>query len=244
MNPMDLRRGINIAVDAVLADLKARTKMISTKEEIKNVATISANSDIEIGQLISDAFEKVGKDGTITVQDGKTLENELDVVEGMKFDRGYISPYFITSAKTQKTEFENPLILLVEKKVSSLQSMLPLLEQVVKMQKPLLIIAEDVDGEALATLVVNKLRGGVNVAAVKAPGFGDNRKATLQDMAVLTGGTVISEDIGMKLETADISALGSCKKITISKDDTVILDGSGGASAVEERCEVLRDAIA
>merc|ERR1719310_445987 len=194
--------------------------------------------------MIADAMEKVGKEGVITVQDGQTLENELEVVEGMKFDRGYISPYFATSPKTQKAEFENPYILLVEKKVSTLQALLPLLEQVVKVQKPLVIIAEDVDGEALATLVVNKLRGGVNVAAVKAPGFGDNRKATLQDMAVLTGGTVISEDIGMKLETADLSALGTAKKVTISKDDTVILDGAGGGEAVEERCEVLRDAIA
>merc|ERR1719310_777910 len=244
MNPMDLRRGINLAVDAVLADLASRTKMISTKEEIKNVATISANSDIEIGEIIASAMEKVGKEGVITVQDGKTLENELEVVEGMKFDRGYISPYFITSPKTQKAEFENPLVLLVEKKVSSLQAMLPLLEQVVKMQKPLVIVAEDVDGEALATLVVNKLRGGMNVAAVKAPGFGDNRKATLQDMAILTGGTVVSEDVGMKLETADLSVLGTCKKITISKEDTIMLDGAGGKEAIEERCDLLRETIA
>ena len=214
MNPMDLRRGINLAVDAVLADLKARTKQISTKDEIRNVATISANSDVGVGELIASAMEKVGKEGVITVQDGKTLDDELEVVEGMKFDRGFISPYFITSPKTQKTEFENPLILLVEKKVSSLQSMLPLLEQVVKTQKPLVIVAEDVDGEALATLVVNKLRGGMNVAAVKAPGFGDNRKATLQDMAVLTGGTVISEDVGMKLETAEFSCLGKRNHIS------------------------------
>jgi len=244
MNPMDLRRGINLAVDYVLSDLKARTKMISSKEEIKNVATISANSDHAIGQLIANAMEKVGKEGVITVQDGKTLEDELEVVEGMKFDRGYISPYFITTPKTQRAEFDNPLILLAEKKISSLQSMLPLLEQVVKMQKPLVIVAEDVDGEALATLVVNKLRGGVNVAAVKAPGFGDNRKATLQDMAVLTGATVISEDVGLKLETADLSALGTCKTITISKDDTVMLDGAGDKEAIEERCELLRESIA
>merc|ERR1719235_1812470 len=244
MNPMDLRRGINLAVDAVLADLKSRTKQISTKDEIRNVATISANSDVGVGELIANAMEKVGKEGVITVQDGKTLEDELEVVEGMKFDRGYISPYFITSPKNQKAEFENPLILLVEKKVSSLQSMLPLLEQVVKMQKPLVIIAEDVDGEALATLVVNKLRGGMNIAAVKAPGFGDNRKATLQDMAVLTNGTVISEDTGMKLETAEFSVLGTAKKVTISKDDTIILDGAGDTDAIEERCELLRDSIA
>jgi len=244
MNPMDLRRGITMAVDAVVKDLASRTKMISTKEEIKNVATISANSDIEIGEIIASAMEKVGKEGVITVQDGKTLENELEVVEGMKFDRGYISPYFVTSPKTQKVEFENPLILLVEKKVSTLQSMLPLLEKVVSMQKPFLIIAEDIDGEALATLVVNKLRGGINVAAVKAPGFGDNRKATLQDMAVLTNATVISEDTGMKLETADISALGTAKKVTISKDDTIILDGSGSKDEIEERCDLLRESIA
>jgi len=218
--------------------------MISSKEEIKNVATISANSDHAIGVLIANAMEKVGKEGVITVQDGKTLEDELEVVEGMKFDRGYISPYFITSPKTQKTEFEHPLVLLVEKKVSSLQSMLPLLEQVIKTQKPLVIIAEDIDGEALATLVVNKLRGGMSVAAVKAPGFGDNRKAILQDMAVLTGGTVISEDVGLKLETADFSTLGSCKTITISKDDTVMLDGAGEKEAIEERCELLRESIA
>ena len=178
------------------------------------MATISANSDVSIGEMIANAMERVGKEGVITVQDGKTMLDELEVVEGMKFDRGFISPYFISSPKTQRVEFENPLILLVEKKVSSLQSMLPLLEQVVKTQKPLVIIAEDVDGEALATLVVNKLRGGMNVAAVKAPGFGDNRKATLQDMAVLTGGQVIAEDTGMKLETADFGVLGSCKKIT------------------------------
>merc|ERR1719217_939732 len=226
MNPMDLRRGINMAVDAVLDDLKSRTAMISTRDEIKNVATISANSDVGVGELIANAMEKVGKERVITVQDGKSLEDELEVVEGMKFDRGYISPYFITQPKTQKAEFENPLILIVEKKVSSLQSMLPLLEQVVKAQKPLVIIAEDVDGEALATLVVNKLQGGLKVAAVKAPGFGDNRKATLQDMAILTGGTVISEDVGMKLETADFGVLGTCKKLTISKDDTIMLDGT------------------
>ncbi|KOO28701.1 hypothetical protein Ctob_002601 [Chrysochromulina tobinii] len=244
MNPMDLRRGINLAVDAVLEDLKKRTKVISTKEEIKNVATISANSDHVIGQLIADAMEKVGKEGVITVQDGKTLVDELDVVEGMKFDRGFISPYFANNAKTLKTEFDNPLILLVEKKVSSLQAMLPLLEHVVKLQKPLLIIAEDVDGEALATLVVNKLRGGMNVVAVKAPGFGDNRKATLQDMAILTGSTVISEDVGMKLETADMSVLGTCKKVTVSKDDTILMGGSGGKEAIDERCELLRETIA
>merc|ERR1719263_508424 len=244
MNPMDLRRGIQKGVERVVADLQGRATKISSTEEIAQVATISANGEAEVGNLIASAMEKVGKEGVITVQDGKTLEDELEVVEGMKFDRGYISPYFISSVKTQKCEFDSPLILLVEKKVSSLQSMLPLLEQVVKTQKPLVIVAEDVDGEALATLVVNKLRGGMNVAAIKAPGFGDNRKATLQDMAVLTGGTVISEDVGLKLETADFSALGSCKKLTISKDDTIMLDGAGGKEAIEERCELLRETIA
>merc|ERR1719440_2483603 len=228
MNPMDLRRGINLAVDAVLTNLSERSVMISTKDEIKNVATISANSDVGVGEMIANAMEKVGKEGVITVQDGKTLEDELEVVEGMKFDRGYISPYFITSPKTQKCEFENPLVLLVEKKVSSLQSMLPLLEQIVKQQKPLVIIAEDVDGEALATLVVNKLRGGMQIAAVKAPGFGDNRKATLQDMAILTGAEVVSEDTGRKLdEKLDLSVLGSAKSVTITKDETIMLDGMG-----------------
>merc|ERR550537_2107105 len=240
---MDLRRGINLAVDAVIADLKARTKMISSKEEICNVATISANSDKEIGTMIADAMEKVGKEGVITVQDGQTLENELEVVEGMKFDRGFISPYFATNPKTQKAEFENPYILLVEKKVSTLQALLPLLEQVLKVQKPMVIIAEDVDGEALATLVVNKLRGGVNVAAVKAPGFGDNRKATLQDLAVITGGQVISEDIGLTLEAVTEEQLGTCAKIKISKDDTIILNGAGDKNAVTERCEVIREAM-
>ena len=244
MNPMDLRRGITLAVDAVLQDLTARSKMITTKDEIRNVATISANSDEKVGELIADAMEKVGKEGVITVQDGKTLFDELEVVEGMKFDRGFISPHFITSPKTQKAEFESPLILLVEKSVSSLQSMLPLLEQVVKTQKPLVIVAEDVNGEALAALVVNKLQGSLKAAAVKAPGFGDNRKATLQDMAILTGGTVVSEDIGMKLETADFSCLGTCKKITISKDDTIMLEGAGSKEAIDERCDLLRETIA
>jgi len=232
MNPMDLRRGINLAVEAVLVDLKARTKMISTKEEITQVATISANSDREIGEMIANAMEKVGKEGVITVADGKTVDNELEVVEGMKFDRGYISPYFITNPKTMKCELENPFILLVEKKVSQLQTLLPLLEQIVKSQRPLLIISEDVEGEALATLVVNKLRGGMKVAAVKAPGFGDNRKANLQDIAVLTGGQVVSEDIGLKLETLDLTALGTAKRVTISKDDTILLDGAGAKADI------------
>jgi len=244
MNPMDLRRGINMAVDSVVETLSEISEPIDTKERITQVGTISANSEKEIGQLISDAMERVGKEGVITVADGKTLENELEVVEGMKFDRGYISPYFVTDNKTQTSEFENPFILLVEKKISTLQSIVGLLEQVVKTQRPLIIIAEDVESEALATLVVNKLRAGIKVCAVKAPGFGDNRKATLQDIAVLTGGQVISEDVGLKLENVTEEHLGVCKKVTISKDDTIILDGAGESEGINERCELIRDAMA
>jgi chaperonin GroEL len=189
-------------------------------------------------------MEKVGKEGVITVADGKTLENELEVVEGMKFERGYISPYFVTNAKNQKCELENPYVLVFEKKISGLTSLLPVLEAVLKTQRPLLIVAEDVESEALATLIVNKLRGGVKICAVKAPGFGDNRKANLQDIAILTGGVVVSEDLGYKLEAVDVSMLGTAKKITVSKDDTIILDGAGGKDAIEERCEQLREAIA
>jgi len=212
LNPLDLRRGIQLAVDEVVKTLEEISRPIASKEEISQVGTISANADPEIGGLLSDAMERVGREGVITVQDGKTLENVLEVVEGMKFDRGYISPYFITNAKTQTCEMENPLILLVEKKVSNLQQLVPLLESVVKSQSSLLIVAEDVESEALATLVVNKLRAGIKVCAVKAPGFGDNRKATMQDLAVLTGGTVISEDMGMKLEEVQPQHLGKCKK--------------------------------
>mmetsp|Transcript_4935 Transcript_4935/g.8554 ORF Transcript_4935/g.8554 Transcript_4935/m.8554 type:complete len:577 (+) Transcript_4935:136-1866(+) len=243
MNPMDLKRGIDLAVAAVVEELKAKAKMISTTEQIAQVGTISANGDTSIGELIARAMEKVGKEGVITVAEGKTLENELEVVEGMKFDRGYISPYFATNPKTQKCELENPFILLFEKKISGLNTILPILETVLKMQRPLLIIAEDVESEALATLIMNKLRAGVKVCAVKAPGFGDNRKANLQDIAVLTGAQVISEDLGMKLETMDVSMLGSAKKVSISKDDTIILDGSGEAGSIEERCEQIRDAM-
>merc|ERR1712137_801892 len=207
------------------------------------VGTISANADKEIGDLLADAMERVGKEGVITVQDGKTLENELEVVEGMRFDRGFISPYFITNAKNQTVELEDPLILLVEKKVSTLQSMVPLLESVIKSQSSLLIIAEDVESEALATLVVNKLRAGIKVCAVKAPGFGDNRKATMQDLAVLTGGTVISEEMGMKLEEVQPMHLGKCKKVTVTKNDTVVLGGAGEADAIAERCELIRNGI-
>jgi chaperonin GroEL len=219
------------------------SKNISTTEEIAQVATISANGEREIGDLIARAMEKVGKEGVITVADGKTLENELEVVEGMKFDRGYISPYFITNVKTQKAELENAYILIVDRKISGLATILPVLESVLKVQRPLLIIAEDVESEALATLIVNKLRAGVKICAVKAPGFGDNRKANLQDIATLTGGTVISEDLGFKLENVELSHLGVAKKITISKDDTILLDGAGDKAAIEERCEQIRDSM-
>lgn len=244
MNPMDLRRGIQFAADQVVETLGSLSKPISTKAEIAQVATISANSESAIGNLISDAMERVGKEGVITVNDGKTLENELEVVEGMKFDRGFISPYFVTDAKAQTFQVENPHILLVEKKISTVSSIVPLLETVVKSQRALLIIAEDVESEALATLVVNKLRAGIRICAVKAPGFGDNRKETLQDIAALTGGVVISEDVGLKLETATEEHLGSCKQVTVTKDDTILLDGAGLRQDVEDRCELIRDFVA
>lgn len=243
MNPLDLRRGIQLAVNAVVETLEKISRPITSKEEISQVGTISANADVEIGTLISDAMERVGKEGVITVQDGKTLDNELEVVEGMKFDRGYISPYFITDPKTQVVEMENPLILLVEKKVSSLQQLVPLLESVIKSQQSLLIVAEDVESEALATLVVNKLRAGIKVCAVKAPGFGDNRKATMQDLAILTGGTVISEEVGMKLEEVQPAHLGTAKKIKVTKNDTIVLDGAGEKASIDERCELIRSSI-
>ena len=243
MNPLDLRRGIQLAVNSVVDTLTDISRPITSKEEITQVGTISANADVEIGTLISDAMERVGKEGVITVQDGKTLENELEVVEGMKFDRGYISPYFITDAKTQTCEMENPLILLVEKKVSSLQQLVPLLESVIKSQQSLLIVAEDVESEALATLVVNKLRAGIKVCAVKAPGFGDNRKATMQDLAILTGGTVVSEEVGMKLEEVQPGHLGTAKKVKITKNDTIVLDGAGEKAAIDERCELIRTSV-
>ncbi|GAQ86498.1 mitochondrial (or chloroplast) chaperonin-60 [Klebsormidium nitens] len=243
MNPMDLRRGIQAAVDHVVQHLKSRAKMISTSEEIAQVGTISANGDREIGELIARAMEKVGKEGVITVQEGRTLTNELEVVEGMKLDRGYISPYFITNTKTQKAELDNPLILIIEKKVSGMASIIPVLELALKSQRPLLVVAEDVDNEALATLIVNKMRAGVKVAAIKAPGFGENRKANLQDLAVLTGGQVVSEELGHRLENVGPDMLGSAKKITISKDDTIVLDGGGDKKAIEERTEQIRDGI-
>lgn len=243
MDPQDLKRGIDSAVSHVVETLEGISRPITSKEEISQVGTISANSDVEIGGLISDAMERVGKEGVITVQDGKMLENELEVVEGMKFDRGFISPYFITDTKVQCVDFENPLILLVEKKVSNLSQIVQILEHTMKAQRSLLIVAEDVESEALATLVVNKLRAGIKVCAVKAPGFGDNRKATMQDLAILTGGTVISEELGMKLEDTTPEHLGSSKKITVTKNDTVILDGAGDKAGIDERCELLRSSI-
>merc|ERR1719401_1634282 len=243
MNPMDIKRGMDKAVKVVLQDLASQSTAIDSPESIRSVATIASNGDEQIGQMITDAFEKVGKDGTITVQDGKTLEHELEVVEGMKLDRGYISPYFITNAKAQKVEMENPLVLLYEKKISSVQSILPLLEQVAKVQKPFLVIAEDIDGEALAMLIVNKLRGGLKVAAVKAPGFGDNRKEILKDLAVLAGTELLSDELGDKLEDVQINQLGTVGSATITKDDTVLLDGSGAKAAIDERSEAIRDAI-
>lgn len=242
-NPMDLRRGIQSAVDVVLGDLTSMSKPISSKDEIEQVATISANGDQVVGKLISTAMERVGKSGVITCQDGKVLTDELEVVEGMRFDRGYISPYFLTDPKTQKCEFENTNILFFEGKISNLQSLVPILESTVKESKPLLIVAEDVEGEALATLVVNKLRGGLKVCAVKAPGFGDNRKANLQDLAILTGGQVISNDVGLKLENVEPHMLGTAKKVTVSKDDTIVLDGAGTAEEIAERVELLEASI-
>ncbi|XP_057772185.1 chaperonin CPN60, mitochondrial [Salvia miltiorrhiza] len=243
MNAMDLRRGISMAVDAVVTNLKSRARMISTSEEIAQVGTISANGEREIGELIAKAMEKVGKEGVITIQDGKTLFNELEVVEGMKLDRGYISPYFITNQKTQKCELDDPLILIHEKKISSINAIVKVLELALKRQRPLLIVAEDVESDALATLILNKLRAGIKVCAIKAPGFGENRKSGLQDLAVLTGGQVITEELGMNLDDVELDMLGSCKKVTISKDDTVILDGSGEKKSIEERCEQIRSAV-
>ena len=244
LNPMDLKRGIDAAVTAVVAEIKSKSKNVSGSfEQIAQVGTISANGDKEIGEKIAEAMQKVGKEGVITVEEAKGMEFELDVVEGMMFDRGYLSPYFVTNAERMMVELDNPFILLFEKKLSGLQPLLPLLESVVQSQRPLLIIAEDVEGEALATLVVNKLRGGLKVAAVKAPGFGDRRKAMLDDIAILTGGQVISEDLGMKLESVTPDMLGRAKRVTISKDDTTIIDGSGEKAAIESRCTQLRAQI-
>ncbi|KAJ0512473.1 putative chaperonin Cpn60/TCP-1 family, groEL-like apical domain superfamily [Helianthus annuus] len=243
MNAMDLRRGITMAVDSVVTNLKSRARMISTSEEIAQVGTISANGEREIGELIAKAMEKVGKEGVITISDGKTLNNELEVVEGMKLDRGYISPYFITNTKNQKCELDDPLILIHEKKISSLNSIVKVLELALKNQRSLLIVAEDIESEALATLILNKLRAGIKVCAIKAPGFGESRKSNLQDLAILTGGEVITDELGMNLEKMSPDMLGTCKRVTISKDDTVILDGAGDKKAIEERCEQLRSSI-
>jgi chaperonin GroEL len=243
MNPMDLRRGIDIAVDAIVDDLAARSKRINTEAEVRQVGTISANGESEIGDMIAKAMQKVGKEGVITVEEAKGLDTELEVVEGMQFDRGYLSPYFITNADKMLTELEDPYILLHESKLSSLQAMLPVLETVAQSGRPLLIIAEDVEGEALATLVVNKLRGGLKVAAVKAPGFGDRRKAMLEDISILTNGTVVSEDLGIKLENVTADMLGRCKRVSINKDDTTIVGGTGKKSDVEGRCAQIRAQI-
>ncbi|MEZ5854417.1 MAG: chaperonin GroEL [Hyphomicrobiaceae bacterium] len=239
-NPMDLKRGVDLAVAAVVAELKAKAKKVTSNEEIAQVGTISANGDAEIGKLIAEAMKKVGNAGVITVEEAKSLETELDIVEGMQFDRGYISPYFITNAEKMITEMDDPFILIHEKKLSGLQPMLPLLEAVVQTQRPLLIIAEEVEGEALATLVVNKLRGGLKVAAVKAPGFGDRRKAMLEDLAILTGGTVISEDLGIKLESVTVDMLGKCKRVRIDKENTTIVDGAGKKADIAARVEQIK----
>jgi len=235
MNPMDLKRGVDKAVIKVIEEIKNSSKKVTTNAEIAQVGTISANGDTEVGEMIAKAMAKVGNEGVITVEEAKSLETELDVVEGMQFDRGYLSPYFITNADKMEVELEEPLILLFEKKVSSLQPLLPVLEAVVQSGRPLLIIAEDVEGEALATLVVNKLRGGLKVAAVKAPGFGDRRKAMLEDIAILTGGELISEDLGIKLENVTLDMLGRAKKVSITKDDTTIVDGAGAKDGIEGR---------
>src|SRR5689334_20701893 len=243
MNPMDLKRGVDLAVRTVIEDLKKRTKKIKLSEEIAQVATIAANGEAEIGQMIAEAMQKVGNEGVITVEEAKSLATELEVVEGMQFDRGYLSPYFVTNAEKMVAELEDPYILLHEKKLSGLQAMLPVLEAVVQSGRPLLIVAEDVEGEALATLVVNKLRGGLKVAAVKAPGFGDRRKAMLEDIAILTGGQVISEDLGIKLENVTLDMLGKAKKVTITKEDTTIVDGAGKKADIQGRVAQIRAQI-
>ena len=243
MNPMDLKRGVDLAVQKVVEEIKSAAREVKDSGEVAQVGTISANGEEEIGKQISDAMQKVGNEGVITVEENKGLETETDVVEGMQFDRGYLSPYFVTNAEKMTSELEEAYILLHEKKLSSLQPMVPLLESVIQSGKPLLIIAEDVEGEALATLVVNKLRGGLKIAAVKAPGFGDRRKAMLQDIAVLTGGQVISEDLGMKLENVGIDMLGSAKKVSITKDETTLVDGAGEKSEIEGRVAQIRQQI-
>ncbi|MCA6108783.1 chaperonin GroEL [Bradyrhizobium cenepequi] len=243
MNPMDLKRGIDLAVDAIVDNLEAHAKKITSNDEIAQVGTISANGDAEIGRFLADAMQKVGNEGVITVEEAKSLNTELEVVEGMQFDRGYVSPYFVTNAEKMKVELEEPYVLIHEQKLTTLQSMLPLLEAVGQSSKPLLIVAEDIEGEALATLVVNKLRGGLKVAAVKAPGFGDRRKAMLEDIAILTGGTAISEDLGIKLENATLNMLGRAKKVVIEKENTTIVDGAGAKKDIEARAAQIKARI-
>ena len=243
MNPMDLKRGIDLAVESVVAELKKKANKLSSNSEITQVGTISANGDTEVGRMIAEAMEKVGNEGVITVEEAKALATELEVVEGMQFDRGYNSPYFVTDSEKLNVSLEDPYILLHEKKLSNLQAMLPLLEKVVQSSRPLLIVAEDVEGEALATLVVNKLRGGLKVAAVKAPGFGDRRKAMLEDLAILTGGQVVSEDLGIKLENVDTSMLGTAKKVTITKEETTVVNGAGKKADIQGRCNQIRAQI-
>jgi chaperonin GroEL len=243
MNPMDLKRGIDLAIEAVVEDLKKRTKKVTTNDEVAQVGTISANGEREIGAMIAKAMEKVGNEGVITVEEAKSIETELEVVEGMQFDRGYISPYFVTNADKMQVVLDDPYILISEKKLSTLQPLLPILEAVVQAGKPLLIVAEDVEGEALATLVVNKLRGGLKVAAVKAPGFGDRRKAMLEDVAILTKGETISEDLGIKLESVTVDMLGRAKKVIIDKENTTIVDGAGSKKDIEARCGQIRKQI-
>ena len=243
MNPMDLKRGVDLAVEAIVADLQKNSKNVTSNEEIAQVGTISANGDAEIGRFIADAMKKVGNEGVITVEEAKSLETELEVVEGMQFDRGYISPYFVTNADKMRVEMEDPYILIYEKKLSGLQELLPLLEAVVQASKPLLIIAEDIEGEALATLVVNKLRGGLKVAAVKAPGFGDRRKAMLEDIAILTGGTMVSADLGIKLENVTVNMLGRAKKVMIDKENTTIVGGAGKKADIQARITQIKAQI-
>jgi chaperonin GroEL len=243
MNPMDLKRGIDLAVDAIVDDLKTHAKRVTANEEIAQVATISANGDAEIGKFLADAMKKVGNDGVITVEEAKSLHTELEIVEGMQFDRGYVSPYFVTNAEKMRVELEDAYILIHEKKLSGLQTMLPLLEAVVQSGKPLLVIAEDVEGEALATLVVNRLRAGLKIAAVKAPGFGDRRKAMLEDIAILTGGTMIAEDLGIKLENVTLNMLGRAKKVVIDKENTTIVNGAGSKKDIQARIAQIKAQI-
>jgi chaperonin GroEL len=243
MNPMDLRRGITLGVEAINAELAAMSIPVHGKEAIQNVATISANGDAKIGNILSDIFERLGQNGTVTVADGKTLETEVEYVEGIKWDRGYVSPYFVTDTKSSKTEFLNPLILLSDKKISNVQSILKFLEYASQNKRQLFIVAEDIDGEALATLVLNKLRGGLQVCAVKSPGFGDNRRNTMMDIATATGAVFISEDIGLTIDDADLDVLGTAEKIIISKDDTIIMGGAGDKAEITERVETIASSI-